>query len=197
MQGGAGSRVSGVSGDPGVQGAVEILGCREDGGSRGAGVRGDLGVQAGAGLSLLPPQLLCCQCLKELRVPLPLSPGIFIYFNSLGTFRDFFPSRLEGGARRAWPAFLLSPDVTLCSLCLAFGSWAPSSVGRRQPLTPEDVTFPQPLPSSWRKMHLLQAGFALPVPLACVRAAPGLPGMVPTGPSRLRGSRARSCLCWE
>lgn len=138
-------------------------------------------MQEGAGLSVLPPQLLCHHCLKELRVPLPMSPGIFIYFNSLGTFRVFFPSRLQGGARRAWLAFLLSPDVTLCSLCLAFGSWAPSSVGRRQPLTPEDGASPQALPSSCRKMHLLQVGFTS-APQSVSELPEHCQGWCPAGP---------------
>lgn len=66
-----------------------------------------------------------------LRVPLPASPGIFLYFNSLGTFGDSSPSRSERGARRAWLAFLLSPYFTLFSKGLAFRLIRPQLSGAR------------------------------------------------------------------
>lgn len=151
---GDGTGRSRISGRRGVRGA---------GGFRGGGRMRDFWVQAAVWISgcraLLPPQLLCHQCLKELRVPLPVSPGIFIYFNSLGTFGDFFSLQTRGRCLESLAGF---PALSCCHVVLPVsGIWllGPRLCGERA--APHPGASLQALPSSWGKMDLLQTGFAL------------------------------------
>lgn len=99
-------------------------------------------------------------------MPLPVSPGIFIYFNSLGTFRDFFSLQTQGRCLESLAGF---PALSCCHVVLPVsGIWllGPRLCGERA--APHPGASLQALPSSWGENGLAANWFCLSTLSQCL-----------------------------